>query len=112
MLKADTVPGHLRKKPAPTPKRTESSRYSYYLKSEFGFVVHHVGPVAQWLEQGTHNPLVGGSNPSGPTRSLKTFVKEVLRLAYARSGFRLRAPTALTPAKRLKFKSLRAHQIP
>jgi hypothetical protein len=25
------------------------------------------GPVAQWLEQGTHNPLVGGSNPSGPT---------------------------------------------
>ena len=27
------------------------------------------GPVAQWLEQGTHNPLVGGSNPSGPTSS-------------------------------------------
>ena len=26
------------------------------------------GPVAQRLEQGTHNPLVGGSNPSGPTR--------------------------------------------
>ena len=25
------------------------------------------GPVAQWLEQGTHNPLVVGSNPSGPT---------------------------------------------
>src|SRR5579875_547651 len=25
------------------------------------------GPVAQRLEQGTHNPLVGGSNPSGPT---------------------------------------------
>jgi hypothetical protein len=25
------------------------------------------GPVAQWLEQGTHNPLVGGSNPSRPT---------------------------------------------
>ena len=24
------------------------------------------GPVAQWLEQGTHNPLVGGSNPSWP----------------------------------------------
>ena len=24
------------------------------------------GPVAQRLEQGTHNPLVGGSNPSGP----------------------------------------------
>ena len=25
------------------------------------------GPVAQRLEQGTHNPLVGGSIPSGPT---------------------------------------------
>ena len=25
------------------------------------------GPVAQWLEQRTHNPLVGGSSPSGPT---------------------------------------------
>src|SRR6478735_3848638 len=25
------------------------------------------GLVAQWLEQGTHNPLVLGSNPSGPT---------------------------------------------
>ena len=24
------------------------------------------GPVAQWLEQGTHNPLVGSSNLSGP----------------------------------------------
>ena len=27
------------------------------------------GPVAQRLEQRTHNPLVGGSNPSGPTRT-------------------------------------------
>lgn len=26
------------------------------------------GPMAQWLEQGTHNPLVVGSNPTGPTR--------------------------------------------
>src|SRR5689334_7386852 len=25
---------------------------------------HCTGPVAQRLEQGTHNPLVGGSNPS------------------------------------------------
>jgi hypothetical protein len=24
------------------------------------------GPIAQWLEQETHNFLVGGSNPSGP----------------------------------------------
>ncbi len=27
----------------------------------------YVGPVAQRLEQRTHNPLVLGSNPSGPT---------------------------------------------
>ena len=25
------------------------------------------GPVAQWSEQGTHNPSVEGSIPSGPT---------------------------------------------
>ena len=29
------------------------------------------GPVAQRLEQGTHNPLVGGSNPSGPTKNYR-----------------------------------------
>ena len=28
---------------------------------------HAFGPVAQRLEQGTHNPLVRGSNPCGPT---------------------------------------------
>ena len=28
---------------------------------------HVFGPVAQWLEQGTHNPLVVGSSPTGPT---------------------------------------------
>ena len=38
------------------------------------------GPVAQWLEQGTHNPLVGSSNLSGPifvclgSKSLATFL--------------------------------------
>ena len=26
-----------------------------------------IGPVAQRLEQGTHNPLVPGSNPGGPS---------------------------------------------
>jgi integrase len=26
------------------------------------------GPVAQWSEQGTHNPSVGGSIPPGPTK--------------------------------------------
>ncbi len=27
------------------------------------------GPLAQRLVQGTHNPLVPGSNPGGPTKS-------------------------------------------
>ncbi len=27
----------------------------------------HRGPLAQWLEQRTHNPLVAGSSPAGPT---------------------------------------------
>jgi hypothetical protein len=31
-----------------------------------------VGPLAQRLEQRTHNPLVEGSNPSGPTNSSTT----------------------------------------
>ena len=31
------------------------------------------GPLAQWLEQGTHNPLVVGSNPTGPTKYLCGF---------------------------------------
>jgi hypothetical protein len=30
----------------------------------------HFGPLAQRLEQRTHNPLVVGSNPTGPTKSL------------------------------------------
>ncbi len=29
--------------------------------------LYFFGPVAQRLAQGTHNPWVGGSNPSGPT---------------------------------------------
>ena len=32
-----------------------------------------VGPVAQRLEQRTHNPLVLGSNPSGPTNLSVSF---------------------------------------
>ena len=32
----------------------------------------HSGPIAQRLEQGTHNPLVPGSNPGGPTSLLPT----------------------------------------
>ena len=32
-----------------------------------GIFFSFFGAVAQWLEQGTHNPLVVGSNPTGPT---------------------------------------------
>ena len=32
------------------------------------------GPIAQRLEQGTHNPLVPGSNPGGPTTYLSNDV--------------------------------------
>jgi hypothetical protein len=39
-----------------------------------------VGPVAQRLEQRTHNPLVLGSNPSGPTN-------QFLSRAFAISSF-------------------------
>jgi hypothetical protein len=59
-------------------------------------VTFGAGPVAQWLEQGTHNPLVVGSSPTGPTivlgfnityflsRELKTdkkVLKEICMLA-------------------------------
>src|SRR5215472_870069 len=59
------------------------------------------GPVAQRLEQGTHNPLVGGSNPSGPTieyafRSLSAQACDVIvtcqnwtRLWYRGQGSRV-----------------------
>ena len=30
------------------------------------------GPVAQRSEQGTHNPLVAGSNPAGSTKIIQT----------------------------------------
>jgi hypothetical protein len=34
---------------------------------------HRSGPVAQRLEQRTHNPLVPGSNPGGPTNDFSGF---------------------------------------
>ena len=35
----------------------------------------NVGSIAQRLEQGTHNPLVPGSNPGGPKVSGKMKIK-------------------------------------
>jgi hypothetical protein len=59
--------------------------------------------IAQWLEQGAHNALVGGSNPSGPTiiktttgryRSGQTG-RTVNPLAYAFKGSNPFLPTIL-----------------
>jgi hypothetical protein len=33
-----------------------------------GFRIPGNAPIAQRLEQGTHNPLVAGSNPAGRTK--------------------------------------------
>ena len=43
-----------------------------------------IGPVAQRLEQGTHNPLVVGSNPTGPTilKSLSSMGRAFLYPAF------------------------------
>jgi hypothetical protein len=40
--------------------------------------------VAQWLEQGTHNPPVVGSIPTGPTNSLTN----ILLLLHSKFTFR------------------------
>ena len=49
------------------------------------------GPVAQRLEQGTHNPLAGGSNPSGPTIK-KEAVAVRCHIACSYSGVTISAP--------------------
>ncbi len=53
------------------------------------FVVNNLGPVAQRLEQGTHNPLVVGSNPTGPTilSHLTNYIEKVWVPFIARLPF-------------------------
>ena len=46
--------------PAPPPITSGSAAGNSFPNTE-------PGPVAQRSEQGTHNPLVVGSNPTGPT---------------------------------------------
>ena len=48
---------------------TSKSRVSQ--KSSQVVQIKQAGPLAQRLEQRTHNPLVEGSNPSGPTKGFK-----------------------------------------
>ena len=41
------------------------------------FIIHRHGPLAQWLEQATHNRLVAGSSPARATKSLFTYQEEL-----------------------------------
>ena len=45
------------------------------------------GPVAQRLEQGTHNPLVRGSNPCGPTNPSRFVLNELMRVSQSEMPF-------------------------
>jgi hypothetical protein len=62
--------------------------------------VRHEGPVAQRLEQGTHNPLVGGSNPSGPTKITPDTLNKVNDLIRRPAHHFFRA---LAQAARLRY---------
>src|SRR5437588_9597535 len=50
------------------------------------------GPIAQRLEQGTHNPLVPGSNPGGPSRAIfgpaavATLAEQAFRISIRTRG--------------------------
>jgi hypothetical protein len=43
--------------------------------AESVIIISHSGPVAQRLEQWTHNPLVRGSNPRGPSYPIPMILK-------------------------------------
>ena len=52
------------------------------------FFLINEGPVAQRLEQRTHNPLVLGSNPSGPTNKFRALrFAFVVGLLFSLLGF-------------------------
>src|SRR3954452_20773191 len=56
------------------------------------------GPVAQRLEQGTHNPLVPGSNPGGP--SLRLEAQRGREWCHARAKQRRTGIRSLVPKLR------------
>ena len=51
------------------------------------------GPLAQWLEQATHNRLVAGSNPAGATKfsHKKHILKPLIEAAFLFLAFRVAA---------------------
>ena len=50
--------------------RPASARHSSSARFASTTLCNCAGPIAQRLEQRTHNPLVPGSNPGGPTKKL------------------------------------------
>ena len=46
-------------------------RISFYQNMRNKIQIAINGPVLQWSEQGTHNPLVAGSNPAGSTKIMQ-----------------------------------------
>ena len=49
--------------------QSSSERFRGWSPVETRYSLNQIcGPVAQRLEQGTHNPLVPGSNPGGPIK--------------------------------------------
>ena len=48
-----------------------SRRISFFQNMRNKIQIAINGPVAQWSEQGTHNPLVAGSNPAGSTKIMQ-----------------------------------------
>src|SRR5437667_11088460 len=63
------------------------------------------GPIAQRLEQGTHNPLVPGSNPGGPNRFRISDSR--LRKGGTESKIRLRPVGFISPRQFSRGSSLR-----
>ena len=59
-------------------QRTHSRCIRKPWQATYSWQTPRLGPVAQRLEQGTHNPLVGGSNPSGPTRLTDDSLRECI----------------------------------
>ena len=47
---------------------------------------HRPGPVAQWLEQATHNRLVAGSSPAGAISQKKRTISVRFFVLYSRRG--------------------------
>ena len=68
------------------------------------------GPVAQRLEQGTHNPLVGGSNPSGPT-SLRPLWRASARHASPLLARRANRPALQSGYAKARFRFSMASSI-